>query len=298
VKDNAKDFIRYKTALLLEEVGNDPIKKAGLIRGIVDSIALIPDAIKRSVFVQDCSQIMGIGESVLLLELNKSLQENLKKGPGRSASAEDSGVHILVETTEPTPFDETVPVPDSLNADAQERDFMRILLMYGEYEMPIEIVNEEGKREIIHLSVADYLIGNLEHDFMTLQSEVYSKMLQEYLELVKENQMPTHHNFTSHEEENVRSEAVNVLTTRHQISDNWQKKHGILTESEEYVIGKAAKDCLFRMKMRHVQMSAKEIESQLEVETNDDEIMILLAEKKRLDDVRKQLADNFGTVVL
>ena len=175
---------------------------------------------------------------------------------------------------------------------------MRILLMYGEYEMPIEIVNEEGKREVIHLSVADYLIGNLEHDFMTLQCEVYSKMLKEYLELVKDNQMPSHHNFTSHEEESVRSEAVNVLTTRHQISENWKTKHGILTESEEHVIGKAAKDCLFRMKMRHVQIASKAIESQLEVESNEDEIMILLAEKKRLDEVRKQLADNFGTVVL
>ena len=298
VKENAKDFIRYKTALLLEEVGNDPIKKAGLIRGIVDSIALIPDAIKRSVFVQDCSQIMGIGESVLFLELNKSLQENLKKGPGKPISSEDGGVHTTVEAPVPTPFDETLPVADTLNAEAQERDFLRILLMYGEYEMPIEIVNEEGKREVIHLSVADYLIGNLEHDFMTLQSEVYSKMLKEYLELVKDNQMPSHHNFTSHEEESVRSEAVNVLTTRHQISENWKTKHGILTESEEYVIGKAAKDCLFRMKMRHVQMAAKAIESQLEGESNEDEVMILLAEKKRLDEVRKQLADNFGTVVL
>ena len=296
VKDNAKDFIRYKTALLLEEVGNDPIKKAGLIRGIVDSIALIPDAIKRSVFVQDCSQIMGIGESVLFLELNKSLQENLKKGPGKPAPSEEGGVHTTVEA--PTPCDETVPIRDALNAEAQERDFLRILLMYGEYEMPIEIVNEEGKREVIHLSVADYLIGNLEHDFMTLQSEVYSKMLKEYLELVKDNQMPSHHNFTSHEEESVRSEAVNVLTTRHQISENWKTKHGILTESEEHVIGKAAKDCLFRMKMRHVQIAAKAIESQLEGESNEDEVMILLAEKKRLDEVRKQLADNFGTVVL
>jgi hypothetical protein len=52
------------------------------------------------------------------------------------------------------------------------------------------------------------------------------------------------------------------------------------------------------MKMRHVQIAAKAIETQLEVETNEDEVMILLAEKKRLDDVRKQLADNFGTVVL
>jgi DNA primase len=296
VNDNAKDFIRYKTALLLEEVGNDPIKKAGLIRGIVDSIALIPDAIKRSVFVQDCSQIMGIGESVLFLELNKSLQENLKKGPGKPASSEEGGVHTTVQA--PTLLDETALVPDSLNAEAQERDFLRILLMYGEYEMPIEIVNEEGKREVIHLSVADYLIGNLEHDFMTLQSEVYSKMLKEYLELVEDNQMPSHHNFTSHEEESVRSEAVNVLTTRHQISENWKTKHGILTESEEYVIGKAAKDCLFRMKMRHVQIAARAIESQLEGESNEDEVMILLAEKKRLDEVRKQLADNFGTVVL
>jgi DNA primase len=298
VKDNAKDFIRYKTSLLLEEVGNDPIKKAGLIRGIVDSISLIPDAIKRSVFVQDCSQIMGIGESVLFLELNKSLQENLKKGPAKPASSEEGGVHAPAEASASTPFDETVPVSDTLNAEAQERDFMRILLMFGEYEMPIEIVNEEGKREVIHLSVADYLIGNLEHDFMTLQSGVYSKMLKEYLELVKENQMPSYHSFTSHEEESVRSEAVNVLTTRHQISENWKTKHGILTESEEYVIGKAAKDCLFRMKMRHVQIAAKAIESQLEVETNEDEVMILLAEKKRLDDVRRQLADNFGTVVL
>lgn len=298
VKENAKDFIRYKTALLLEEVGNDPIKKAGLIRGIVDSIALIPDAIKRSVFVQDCSQIMGIGESVLLLELNKSLQENLKKGSGKPATAGDAAVHTPVEAPAATPFDETVPVPDTLNAEAQERDFMRILLMYGEYEMPIEIFNEDGKRELIQVSVADYLIGNLEHDFMTLQSEVYSKMLQEYLELVKENQMPSHHTFISHEEELVRSEAVNVLTTRHQISENWKNKHGILTESEEYIVGKAAKDCLFRMKMRHVQIAAKAIEKQLEAETNEDEIMILLAEKKRLDEVRKQLADNFGTVVL
>ncbi|MFM2195773.1 MAG: hypothetical protein RL092_1373, partial [Bacteroidota bacterium] len=79
IATNAKDFIRYKTSLLLEEVGNDPIKKAGLIKGIVESIALIPDAIKRSVFIQDCAQIMQIGESVLLLELNKILLSN-KKG--------------------------------------------------------------------------------------------------------------------------------------------------------------------------------------------------------------------------
>lgn len=298
VNENAKDFIRYKTALLLEEVGNDPIKKAGLIRGIVDSIALIPDAIKRSVFVQDCSQIMGIGESVLFLELNKSLQENLKKGIAKSTKTEDAPTHVSGDAPAVGTIDEPAPVTDGLNAEAQERDFLRILLTYGEYEMPLEIVDEEGKRQVILVSVADYLIGNLEHDFMSLHSEVYSKMLKEYLELVKENQMPNHHNFTSHAEESVRSEAVNVLTTRHTISENWKTKHGILIESEEYIIGKAAKDCLFRMKMRHVQIAAKAIESQLEVETDEDEVMILLAEKKRLDDVRKQLADNFGTVVL
>ncbi|MFM9005400.1 MAG: DNA primase, partial [Flavobacteriales bacterium] len=79
IATNARDFISFKTSLLLEDAGNDPVKRAALIRGIVESIALIPDAISRTVYVQECSRLLNMNEQVLLQELNKVIVANFKK---------------------------------------------------------------------------------------------------------------------------------------------------------------------------------------------------------------------------
>ena len=60
------DFIRFKTNLLLEEAGRDPIKRAGLISSIVRSISVIPDAIVRSVYIRECSQLLQMEEKILV----------------------------------------------------------------------------------------------------------------------------------------------------------------------------------------------------------------------------------------
>ncbi|MFM8951409.1 MAG: DNA primase, partial [Bacteroidota bacterium] len=79
IKENAKDFIRFKTSLLLKDVGNDPIGRAGLIREIVETIALIPDAIIRSTYVRECSNLMQIGEDVLMSELTRIVRKKVFK---------------------------------------------------------------------------------------------------------------------------------------------------------------------------------------------------------------------------
>src|SRR6201995_1291318 len=79
IEDNKKDFILYKTDILLKEVGNDPIKKADVIREIVESIAKIPDSIKASVFIKECSTILQIDERALISELNKMRMAKAKK---------------------------------------------------------------------------------------------------------------------------------------------------------------------------------------------------------------------------
>ena len=76
---NEKDFIRFKTELLIKEVGDDPIKKAGLISNIVNSIALIPNTITRSVYIQECSQLLTMQERVLIAEINKIRKRNWEK---------------------------------------------------------------------------------------------------------------------------------------------------------------------------------------------------------------------------
>src|SRR5690606_24038546 len=60
IEQNKKDFILFKTGILLKDAGNDPVRRAGIIRDVVESIAKIPDGIKASVFIRECSTLLEI----------------------------------------------------------------------------------------------------------------------------------------------------------------------------------------------------------------------------------------------
>src|SRR5476649_2704857 len=123
IEENKKDFILYKTDILLKEAGNDPIKKAEVIREIVESVAKIPDSIKASVFIKECSYLLKIDERALLSELNKMRMAKAKK---------DSQQQI----SRAAPADETLlDEPEIIQKDdaSQEKEIIRLLLLYGNH---------------------------------------------------------------------------------------------------------------------------------------------------------------------
>ena len=71
IKQSETDFIRFKTRLLLDDAGTDPIKRSALITDIIRTVAIIPDNIARSIYIRECSAMMEIDEQVLLNEVNK-----------------------------------------------------------------------------------------------------------------------------------------------------------------------------------------------------------------------------------
>ncbi|MDL2277674.1 DNA primase [Parabacteroides sp. OttesenSCG-928-G07] len=71
IQNNETDFIRFKTNLLLDEAGNDPIKRSALISDIIRSVAIIPDNIARTVYIRECSKMLDVDERVILAEVNK-----------------------------------------------------------------------------------------------------------------------------------------------------------------------------------------------------------------------------------
>lgn len=82
INDHEVDFIRFKTDLLIEEAGKDPIKKANLITSIVKSISVIPDSITRNVYIRECSEMLKMEERVLVNavgKLKEQADENRKK---------------------------------------------------------------------------------------------------------------------------------------------------------------------------------------------------------------------------
>jgi len=184
IEESAKDFIVFKSDILLKDAGNDPIKKAGLIGDIVNSISLIPDSIKQQVYIQECSNIFDISEQVLLTELAKSKQLKLEKEQKQARyNKPKDQVRATIKPTsrfskpQAQPQDEPPPealIPLEYLTDAerakleeynnrvkidvpkpvvldhlyhQELDVIRILLNYGTYVVKTETieVNEKGK---------------------------------------------------------------------------------------------------------------------------------------------------------
>ena len=106
INSHEVDFIRFKTNLLLEEVGNDPIKRAGLIGDIVRSISVIPENIVRSVYIRECSQLLQVEEKLLVQEVGKLMMRTKEE---KQAAAEKQRQR---EAAKAERAQQNVPVPD------------------------------------------------------------------------------------------------------------------------------------------------------------------------------------------
>lgn len=154
--NQAKDFIQFKTDLLLQEVDNDPVKKATTVREIVQSIAKIPDAIKQEIYLRECAAQMQVSEEVLF---NALAQEKSKKVvPVRRIE----GDKVKQELPKQTSDIKSQPENPLLNL---EKQIVSILLHYGNEEAFFD--------EVLLTSDAN---GNLLEESKTVQSKVYEKV--------------------------------------------------------------------------------------------------------------------------
>ncbi|MFY8136746.1 MAG: DNA primase [Flavobacteriales bacterium] len=292
IQENAKDFITFKTQLLLEDAGTDPVKRAGLIRSIVESVALIPDAITRSVYIQECSRILNIQEQVLLSELNKAIIKSAKKD-------KDEGLPLpILDEVPHTGIPDVGQAIEEFTLIHQERDFIRLLLSYGERPIEVVIKNELNEFEHIPISLAEYLIGSLQQDEMTLDSEVYRKILLEYIEFIGRDEFPEVKNFALHQDQTISNETSQVLTSQHMLSDNWKNRHNVHPETEDTQLRKAAKDCIFRLKQRKVLKMIDEVEKEIEITSDEEKLDALIKEKMLLDIAKTQISRYFGSVII
>ncbi|MEE3226394.1 MAG: DNA primase, partial [Bacteroidota bacterium] len=137
LKENAKDFIQYKASLLVKEAQGDPIKKAGLVRDMVESIAKIPDVIKREIYVQECARIMDIKEDVLFNTL---------------AQIRNKGKKEAVQTTEKRPAEgEMIPLKNEEKVKFErqyelEQNIIKLLITFANEPVQfVDLVYDEDK---------------------------------------------------------------------------------------------------------------------------------------------------------
>ncbi|MBR1514290.1 MAG: DNA primase [Bacteroidales bacterium] len=290
LKDNAKDFIRFKTELLLKDAENDPIKRGQVIRDIVETISVIPDSIFRITYVKECSRLLDMPEQTLTNELNKILRAKMRKTLGI-----DDNVVSETETTTVTPKQEET-VEDQLPAGYyQERELVKLLLMYGQEMIVDERIDEDGNSILEQASVAQFIVDDLKNDGFLFTNAVNKKIFDLFDQALDEGRIPDDQFFVSHEDETIAQLAADLLSSPYKL-DQWEK-HGIFVKREEDVLKATVLSSIYRYKDLIVEERRKAIEEELKATTDSDDQLILLKQKKDLDDIRKTINKELGIVI-
>ena len=291
LKENAKDFIRFKTELLLKDAENDPIKRGQVIRDIVETISVIPDSIFRITYVKECSRLLDMPEQTLTNELNKILRAKMKKTLG----IEDNVVSET-ETTTVTPKQEET-VEDQLPAGYyQERELVRLLLTFGKKMIVVERTDEQGEKVYEQFYVAQLIIDDLKNDGLVFTNVVNKKIFNIFDKALDEGYIPDDQVFTSNEDETINHLAADLLSTPYKL-DQWEK-YGIFVKKEEDVLKATVLSTLYHYKGLIIEERRKAIEEELKATENFDDQLILLKRKKDLDDIRMQINKVLGTVIV
>lgn len=219
LENNSRDFIGFKIGLYKEEFIKNPIRKAEVIREVVQSIGKIPDPIIRSVYAKEASGHLGIEENIIHAELNKLLlkgqKENFNKQKDDIFAEQAMGELIPDETA--TSFSEILRI--------QEREMVRILVNYGWQKL----VDEET-----HL--CQYLLSETEE--LEFTTPIYTKILTLYRANLLQGEIPTSEYFIRLGDQEVQKEVIDLITVRHEVSHHWADTHQIIinTESDDLTL--------------------------------------------------------------
>lgn len=314
LKVEVKDFISFKAGLFAEEAARDPLRKAEVIRDIVQSISLIPDSINRSVFFKQCSRLLDVEEDILLAESNKIILKKAQQVENRRPNNYDRNNTTPLAQQTPPHEDEwhdlppNVPSEDDLegflsetvvgvegittdkNAESirlHERETMRFLLQYA-----ATTIAEEYQ-------LGSYALEQL--DDIVFVTPIYRKMIGIFRQEAERNHVPEISFFTSHTDTEIQHEAISIISERYDISDNWFSMHRLRTEQEIDNLAENTYKQVQRLKVMVIKKMVKEKMLQLqEAERKQlplEAIMSIMAEYKVLRDLAVGIEKELGVVV-
>lgn len=292
LETESKDFIKFKTDVLLKEAGKDPIKKAGLIKDIVESIALIPDPIIRSVYIQECSSMMDMEEGMLLTELNKSRKQKINKKIG---APNDSLPQINVPEYIPR---EDGQQKSSKKVNYQERDIIRLMIQYGLHEIQLEVDKDEKGNSIKEpFKLVEVILSDLQQDEITFDDPIYELIYNEFIVAFDKEVLLEEKHFIHHIDESIRKVSIDLISQAYELSDQWEQKHQILTQRETDDLFKTIQSGLNYFKFKKLNALKNEKRKLLADATESEQYTDVLLDIIKIDTSRKNLAKILGIVI-
>ena len=268
----ARDFIDYKITVSQLNEANDPTKITTIKRDIIKSISCIPDSLNRSQYCKTYSKKLDIAEEVLLSEVAKA--------------------RASINTFEPsTVRSEATSQPQKkkqkkLNTTTKllklEEEVLRILINYGNDSFTLEGENE---------NVAALIISELESDNITFTHPKFSEMYNEIIHVIEDKGIIDLQYFINHPKHEISKIAIDLISNKHSISNNWVDRHKIYTGREDEKMRKTTEKTILSLKKGHVDKQITDLQQEIKEGTIDAQGMQLLSQ---LTQIKTQISKSLG----
>ncbi len=326
VAANQTDFIIFKTNLLMDDAGRDPIKRSQLIQDIIKSISVIPEEIVRSTYLHECSEILGVDEQLLLREtakMRKAERERIfkekerEKERAKNLAANNAASQSVSTDSEinipPPPMDyddegnpifpeeQQQPAPEIHFTTRQskeaerfiglERMIMSVVARYGEQRIVLQ--GEDG--DDVEISVAEYVSSELHNDELMFRSPLYARMLEEVVRHVSDSDFVAGRFLLNSPDIEMSREAVELLSERYRLSK------GQVMQSEDETMAVTVGHLMIDYKYAVVEDEIRRLGAALSdpaVIGDIHKCQTVLQQYATLSDVQRKLAKQLGERVI
>ena len=259
IKENEKDFISFKTRLLMKDMEQDPVGKAGMINDVIRSISVIPDTVMRSVYIKESARMLDTEERILYSQVYRLRKKKAEDRYNKESRQEE----IRIQST---------PLPSFIKeifSELQEKLLVRFLLQYGN-ERLYEIQDEHEGNE--YISVAEYVVNEILNDELEFKNLLYRQVFEEVNNMIQKGEVIEIKHFVHHENPSISQLAVDLLSSPYSLSKVHSRK-GATVETEDMLLKKNVPKALIEYKRKILEVAQREKEEQIrEVQqvNNDD----------------------------
>lgn len=248
LENNAKDFIQFKASLLMKDAKNDPIKKADLIREMVQSISKIPDRIQREIYIQECSRIMDISEQVLVSTLAQLVQKDIAE-VGKKQKQEQKAFEVVKN-------DAPVQAQKIDILYHLERKIIEILLLYGnkteEFDDVLLKTNSEGEVEHIvekkEYKVFQRIYLSLQEDEVELANPLFRSLFNDLISYYLQNENFGIENYLKQLPDQFAQEVTDILMDDERVTLHKWDDQNIFVKQKSETVGQHTSEIIISMR--------------------------------------------------
>ena len=279
IKSNRRDFISFKTGVLIDEAAGDPLKRAQMVREIVASIAKVPDRIGQEVFVKEAARLLDIDAAALFDELHRLLNDQSRQA--RRKQQQEPPMEVVTGG---------VPEEAKILGYEQEKTLIHLAISKG-----TEIMLEEGidPEEVNPVTVADWIKQELDNDGITFQVPVFAKAYGLLCAELEEGEVPVTSWWVRQPDPEVVELVTEALTEKYTLA-KWEARE-IYLPKEKNIIFSLVRDTVFRFKYMHVKRQLELLKSKLD--GDDIQIDHYMNEFSKWNQLRQMLDDELNRVV-